>query len=97
MEFDRAQRQAKQKNGIFLVIDGLRYDVLSELEHTRKVTPNLAYVAEKGDVTWAVANAQATQFVLPALFSLTYPLDHGGRSEERRVGKECRSRWSPYH
>ena len=28
-------------------------------------------------------------------------LDHNqiikGRSEERRVGKECRSRWSPYH
>src|ERR1043166_5658962 len=23
------------------------------------------------------------------------PQDH--RSEERRVGKECRSRWSPYH
>src|SRR6516164_4415724 len=22
---------------------------------------------------------------------------HVGRSEERRVGKECRSRWSPYH
>jgi len=22
---------------------------------------------------------------------------NGGRSEERRVGKECRSRWSPYH
>ena len=21
----------------------------------------------------------------------------GRRSEERRVGKECRSRWSPYH
>ena len=20
-----------------------------------------------------------------------------GRSEERRVGKECRSRWAPYH
>ena len=33
------------------------------------------------------------------------PHQHGGcmapvehlRSEERRVGKECRSRWSPYH
>ena len=30
------------------------------------------------------------------------PIDGGlvrddGRSEERRVGKECRSRWSPYH
>ena len=26
------------------------------------------------------------------------PVDGAGsRSEERRVGKECRSRWSPYH
>ena len=24
-------------------------------------------------------------------------IDGGARSEERRVGKECRSRWSPYH
>ena len=24
-------------------------------------------------------------------------LVHSVRSEERRVGKECRSRWSPYH
>ena len=24
-------------------------------------------------------------------------LKNGSRSEERRVGKECRSRWSPYH
>ena len=23
--------------------------------------------------------------------------DRSFRSEERRVGKECRSRWSPYH
>ena len=26
-----------------------------------------------------------------------FPDDDGARSEERRVGKECRSRWSPYH
>ena len=26
-----------------------------------------------------------------------YYLVHFKRSEERRVGKECRSRWSPYH
>ena len=25
------------------------------------------------------------------------PQDLAERSEERRVGKECRSRWSPYH
>ena len=24
-------------------------------------------------------------------------IEKGFRSEERRVGKECRSRWSPYH
>ena len=30
---------------------------------------------------------------LADVVSLTF----GGRSEERRVGKECRSRWSPYH
>src|SRR5215475_15894034 len=35
---------------------------------------------------------------------LIFPAQHltpeeqvDGRSEERRVGKECRSRWSPYH
>ena len=26
-----------------------------------------------------------------------FPDLSGNRSEERRVGKECRSRWSPYH
>ena len=26
----------------------------------------------------------------------THP-EKNSRSEERRVGKECRSRWSPYH
>ena len=33
--------------------------------------------------------------------ALVLHAEHGGgnnsRSEERRVGKECRSRWSPYH
>ena len=30
--------------------------------------------------------------------SLRIAIDEPGRrSEERRVGKECRSRWSPYH
>ena len=33
-------------------------------------------------------------------YSSSVPLqgaEKGSRSEERRVGKECRSRWSPYH
>ena len=29
--------------------------------------------------------------------ALTSALSQLTRSEERRVGKECRSRWSPYH
>src|SRR5574337_1845167 len=38
-------------------------------------------------------------FVLSPLISLgAVPPHHLAlRSEERRVGKECRSRWSPYH
>src|SRR5215475_14944511 len=28
---------------------------------------------------------------------MEYWLEARARSEERRVGKECRSRWSPYH
>src|SRR2546422_1408157 len=33
----------------------------------------------------------------PGLGGRRRPWVWGGRSEERRVGKECRSRWSPYH
>ena len=34
------------------------------------------------------------QMTAAVLSSCAYMLE---RSEERRVGKECRSRWSPYH
>src|SRR2546430_16880196 len=34
--------------------------------------------------------------VSPAVVSFNLAF-HTLRSEERRVGKECRSRWSPYH
>ena len=40
------------------------------------------YQTETGESRFEVRNAR---------FSVS------GRSEERRVGKECRSRWSPYH
>src|SRR3712207_9544566 len=37
-------------------------------------------------------------FVSPEGLVLTnYHIVEDARSEERRVGKECRSRWSPYH
>src|SRR2546425_13333658 len=43
----------------------------------------LAYRIERGAITGRVKDA--------AVAGNAY------RSEERRVGKECRSRWSPYH
>ena len=45
-------------------------------------------------------NIVAAHLDSPRLDIKTQPLyeaDNTTRSEERRVGKECRSRWSPYH
>ena len=33
----------------------------------------------------------------PSFLGSLVPFNAWTRSEERRVGKECRSRWSPYH
>src|SRR3712207_9285245 len=43
-------------------------------------------------LSWARRGARVVglDFSAPAI-------DEARRSEERRVGKECRSRWSPYH
>ena len=45
------------------------------------------------------AIALALAFCLGLFIFLVYKKCYAGvmRSEERRVGKECRSRWSPYH
>ena len=39
----------------------------------------------------------ALALINPRYFFDSYPKAIHRRSEERRVGKECRSRWSPYH
>src|SRR5258708_21181809 len=51
-------------------------------EPLRQIAVNAGY-----DGPVVVANVRAKPFA--------YHFD--ARSEERRVGKECRSRWSPYH
>ena len=61
----------------------------------------------KAPKRWRKAAFGATAVVvLLAAVGVAFSLHHrpksyeGGaqvRSEERRVGKECRSRWSPYH
>ena len=51
-------------------------------------------------------NGDSARFTMEEVFEKAYSLDYQYdgidysaplRSEERRVGKECRSRWSPYH
>ena len=45
-----------------------------------------------------IGELQPSELVITLLLSniATLPIEDM-RSEERRVGKECRSRWSPYH
>src|SRR5688572_12462112 len=53
-----------------------------------------ASIRSNAPVTSTIAAATAQPNVID--FSINTPTDLD-RSEERRVGKECRSRWSPYH
>ena len=50
----------------------------------------------RGSYLWAVRNAQWHALGIPES-DCEKPKIAVVRSEERRVGKECRSRWSPYH
>ena len=43
---------------------------------------------------WALV---AVRLLVPGILETSFSLVPSRRSEERRVGKECRSRWSPYH
>src|SRR5256884_9921565 len=51
-----------------------------------------------GDFVAELAAAIAAQFAAAdELHEVGLAVVFDDRSEERRVGKECRSRWSPYH
>src|SRR5256886_7924538 len=50
-------------------------------------------------VTYEYEDVEAVRDEVPIVRAVSAEVDRdfGFRSEERRVGKECRSRWSPYH
>src|SRR2546425_9541844 len=56
--------------------------------YEKEIAVPLANVAEVTENRWINIHPVTLVFHAPTEF---------GRSEERRVGKECRSRWSPYH
>ena len=66
------------KHGIFITIDALRFDVLSDIASSKFLFPAMTSLSEKGILKKVTTNAQTTQFVMPSLFSVTYPLDYGG-------------------
>src|SRR2546426_5679335 len=61
------------------------------IENDPNVDTNYNYFEPK-----ELIDAGLTLYRVPEATHPTAPLGDG-RSEERRVGKECRSRWSPYH
>ena len=61
---------------------------------SRKYHPDAAVATE----SFAIDPAVLLKWSVPFPASLAgYAAASISRSEERRVGKECRSRWSPYH
>ena len=52
----------------------------------------------RGEATLALCSRLSAEGSTTPIFHGSNPVgDALIRSEERRVGKECRSRWSPYH
>src|SRR3712207_8747704 len=70
-------------------------DLAKMKQHDGQVRAHVEKLAQK--TYWAQFDPMP-EFViafLPGESFFSAALQH--RSEERRVGKECRSRWSPYH
>jgi predicted GNAT family acetyltransferase len=70
---------------------------LKATEHPEKVFRSFAGSYKKGH-NWmmkGIRDTDGSQVAPPLRDALIRVF--GARSEERRVGKECRSRWSPYH
>src|SRR2546422_2421693 len=70
-----------------------RDDVLDR-RHPQPEAVALPAIPSLREIVLAKHDVATARFHLDAAH---HPLLFPARSEERRVGKECRSRWSPYH
>ena len=80
-------------SGTTAPLDGTDCGVSSDC-HVPGANSNLADEIEASGRSW-VAYMESMPAPCTLMNSHQYVVRH--RSEERRVGKECRSRWSPYH
>src|SRR5258708_24318032 len=90
----------------FQAEDGIRDDLVTGVQTCALPISNLVDkvvilplpLAEEEEVM-AIWQRQYDDFVdqIWDALRVMVPLETRCRSEERRVGKECRSRWSPYH
>ena len=84
------------------IIPKIHHLVRSRDDTTRKQVKsmfseiNTLEVTKVQNLLEIVTTLQLLHKVVRHLF-LTAKKQNNYRSEERRVGKECRSRWSPYH
>ena len=63
-----------------------------------KATEDEKAAVEAVDVNAQSVGADAADIPTPSKEEIQFArIKFRERSEERRVGKECRSRWSPYH
>ena len=64
-----------------------------------RTSKDIEEVLDLGVENIVMGTAAVTNTELLKMISTKHPMkiSVGMRSEERRVGKECRSRWSPYH
>ena len=69
--------------------------VIAEKPSVARDIARVLHCSQKGNGTLEGKDYVVT-WALGHLVTLADPEEYD-RSEERRVGKECRSRWSPYH
>ena len=71
------------------------------VQRVRKEIPNTIFTISgdmfRGSVIDSEFKGFSTIDIMNAIMPDVVSLGNAERSEERRVGKECRSRWSPYH
>src|ERR1041385_1852083 len=74
-------------------------DIVDDFEHRRAFTGprNAALPWDDCDVGRQITTGYGAVEKIDTVGDHSDPYTTTIRSEERRVGKECRSRWSPYH